>query len=105
VRVTHIMIPTADGPIETSVISLPASAFSDPQRCTWLVPDIAEASPMRLSTGARTGRRCADGHLQVGGLAARNSGVPELSYTHTLEDRLAGVQHGEKQGVWQVLGA
>jgi len=27
-RVTHIVIPTADGPIETSIISVPASAFS-----------------------------------------------------------------------------
>jgi predicted acylesterase/phospholipase RssA len=57
------------------IISLPASAFADLQhgRCRWLVPDMAGGVPDAYECEAPVaGRRCAVGHLQIGGVAALN---------------------------------
>jgi hypothetical protein len=80
-KVTRIILPTPDGPIELPVISLPASAFADLQhgRCTWLVPDVTDGVHDAVSCEAIvSGRECERGHVQVPVVTVPNW-VPELS--------------------------
>ena len=79
-KVTPIILPTPDGPVEAVIISLPASAFADVERCIWLVPDLTNGIPDAYECEAPvSGRECAEGHPQVAGMSALNSGPAELS--------------------------
>lgn len=61
----YIELPADDGFIALPVFSL--------QRCTWLVPDMADGIPDAFECGAPvSGRECGAGHRQVGSVVAAN---------------------------------
>jgi hypothetical protein len=61
----YIELPTGDGFIALPVFSL--------QRCTWLLPDMADGIPDAFECGAPiSGRKCRAGHRQVASVVAAN---------------------------------